>query len=125
MRRKLKFIDLFCGIGGFRSALQDLGHQCVFSSDNDPHAQETYFLNYGETPVGDITKVNATTIPKHDVLCGGFPCQPFSISGKRMGFEDARGTLLYEVLRIVEFHQPEILFLENVKNYVSHNPKVT
>ena len=121
MRKKLKFIDLFCGIGGFRSALDELGHNCVFSSDNDPHAQETYKLNYNETPTGDISKINAIAIPYHNVICGGFPCQPFSISGKRMGFEDARGTLLYEVLRIAEFHQPEILFLENVKNYLTHN----
>jgi DNA (cytosine-5)-methyltransferase 1 len=121
VKKKLKFIDLFCGIGGFRSALDALGHKCVFSSDNDPHAQETYALNYNEVPDGDITKVSAQTIPSHNVLCGGFPCQPFSISGKRKGFEDARGTLLYEVLRIAGFHKPEILFLENVKNYVSHN----
>ena len=114
------FIDLFCGIGGFRFALEDLGHDCVFTSDNDPHAQQTYELNFGETPFGDITALNALGIPPHDVLCAGFPCQPFSISGKQLGFEDARGTLLYQVLRIAEFHQPRILFLENVKNFGRH-----
>lgn len=117
----LKFIDLFCGIGGFRFALEELGCEGVFSSDNDPHAQETYELNFGEKPFGDITTLVALDIPPHDVLCAGFPCQPFSISGKQLGFEDARGTLLYDVLRIAESHQPKILFLENVKNYGGHD----
>jgi len=115
------FIDLFCGIGGFRFALDELGHECVFSSDNDPHAQQTYALNFGETPVGDLTEIQTDEVPSHDLLCGGFPCQPFSISGKQKGFEDARGTLLYEVLRIAEHHQPKILFLENVKNFGGHD----
>jgi DNA (cytosine-5)-methyltransferase 1 len=115
------FIDLFCGIGGFRFALEDLGHTCVFSSDSDRHAQETYALNFGERPHGDLTEIDASEISSHDVLCGGFPCQPFSISGKQRGFEDARGTLLYHVLRIAEFHQPKILFLENVKNFGGHD----
>ena len=117
----LKFIDLFCGIGGFRFALEEGGHECVFSSDNDPHAQQTYALNFGEAPVGDLTSIAAEEVPAHDLLCGGFPCQPFSISGKQRGFEDARGTLLYEVLRIAEHHQPKVLFLENVKNYGGHD----
>ena len=117
----LKFIDLFCGIGGFRFALEELGHECVFSSDNDPHAQQTYALNFGETPVGDLTSISTEEVPSHDLLCGGFPCQPFSISGKQKGFEDARGTLLYEVLRIAEHHKPKVLFLENVKNYGGHD----
>ena len=117
----LRFIDLFCGIGGFRFALEELGHACVFSSDDDPHAQKTYSLNFGETPCGDLTEIEASKVASHDVLCAGFPCQPFSISGKQRGFEDARGTLLYHVLRIAEFHQPKILFLENVKNYGGHD----
>jgi DNA (cytosine-5)-methyltransferase 1 len=116
-----RFIDLFCGIGGFRFALEKLGHECVFSSDDDPHAQKTYALNFGETPHGDLTKIEAPEISSHDAICGGFPCQPFSISGKQKGFEDARGTLLYEVLRIAEHHQPKILFLENVKNFGGHD----
>ena len=117
----LRFIDLFCGIGGFRWALEELGHECVFSCDNDPHAQETYAINFGETPHGDVTSFEGADLPAHDVLCGGFPCQPFSISGKQQGFEDARGTLLYHVLRIAEFHQPKVLFLENVKNFRGHD----
>jgi len=117
---KLKFIDLFCGIGGFRIALKSLGHDCVFSSDLDKDAQHTYKVNFDETPVGDITKVDASVIPEHQILCGGFPCQPFSISGNQAGFQDSRGTLLHEILRIADHHQPEVLFLENVRNYVSH-----
>jgi len=117
----LRFIDLFCGIGGFRLALEDLGHQCVFSSDDDPHAQKTYALNFGDVPHGDLTEIEAPAVALHDVLCAGFPCQPFSISGKQRGFEDARGTLFYHVLRIAEHHQPKILFLENVKNYGGHD----
>ena len=117
---KLKFIDLFCGIGGFRIALKSLGHDCVFSSDSDKDAQHTYKLNFDETPVGDITKVEASVIPEHQILCGGFPCQPFSISGNQAGFLDSRGTLLHEILRIADHHHPEVLFLENVRNYVSH-----
>ena len=116
----LNFIDLFCGVGGFRQALSSLGHSCVFSSDLDKDARETYQTNYGELPVGDITKIEADAIPTHEVLCGGFPCQPFSISGKMNGFGDARGTLLYEILRIARVHKPKVLFLENVKNYQSH-----
>lgn len=116
----LNFIDLFCGVGGFRQALSSLGNTCVFSSDLDKDACETYQTNYGELPAGDITKIEADEIPTHDVLCGGFPCQPFSISGKMNGFGDARGTLLYEILRIARVHRPKVLFLENVKNYQSH-----
>jgi DNA (cytosine-5)-methyltransferase 1 len=116
----LNFIDLFCGVGGFRQALSSLGHSCVFSSDLDKDARETYQANYGELPAGDITKIETDEIPTHDVLCGGFPCQPFSISGKMNGFGDARGTLLYEILRIARVHKPRVLFLENVKNYQSH-----
>tara|TARA_B100001248_G_C27377088_1_gene454876 strand:+ start:333 stop:1307 length:975 start_codon:yes stop_codon:yes gene_type:complete len=116
----LNFIDLFCGVGGFRQALSSLGNTCVFSSDLDKDARETYQTNYGELPAGDITKIEADEIPTHDVLCGGFPCQPFSISGKMNGFGDARGTLLYEILRIARVHRPKVLFLENVKNYQSH-----
>ncbi len=90
---KFTFIDLFAGIGGFRIALQNMGGECVFSSEFDAEAQSTYFANYGEMPFGDITKIDEKRIPDHDVLCAGFPCQPFSISGKRLGFEDTRGTL--------------------------------
>ena len=116
----LNFIDLFCGVGGFRQALSSLGHTCVFSSDWDMDAREIYQINYGERPAGDITKIETGDLPSHDILCAGFPCQPFSISGKMNGFGDARGTLLYEILRIARVHKPRILFLENVRNYQSH-----
>ena len=116
----LRFIDLFCGIGGFRAALAKLGHHCVFSSDFDEDARSIYEENYGERPAGDITTIPTSEVPIHDVLCGGFPCQPFSISGNQAGFEDARGTLLQEILRIARDRQPKVLFLENVKNYRTH-----
>lgn len=114
-----KFIDLFCGIGGFRVALERRGMECVFSSDIDRRAQESYYRNFGERPIGDISQVSENTIPKHDVLCAGFPCQPFSISGKMNGIEDARGRLFYEIIRIARYHRPAILLLENVKNIQS------
>jgi len=117
---KVKYIDLFCGVGGFRHALKFPGSQCVFSSDVDPDARLIYAQNWGEEPAGDIGQVGVAEIPPHDVLCGGFPCQPFSISGNQGGFEDARGTLLHEILRIARHHQPSVLFLENVKNFLSH-----
>ncbi len=114
------FIDLFAGIGGFRIPLQELKGKCVFTSEFNPYAQKTYELNFGEVPSGDITKLDLNTIPKHDMLTGGFPCQPFSISGKMKGFEDARGTLIYKVLSIIELKQPKVIFLENVKHLIHH-----
>jgi DNA (cytosine-5)-methyltransferase 1 len=117
---EIKFIDLFCGIGGFRHALDSINTRCVFSSDIDPDARFSYAQNWGEEPVGDIAQIEAQAIPEHHVLCGGFPCQPFSISGNQGGFEDARGTLLHEILRIARYHQPRVLFLENVKNFLGH-----
>ncbi len=118
---KLKFIDLFCGIGGFRQALEKRGHQCVFSSDWDPHAQWVYQENYGEIPFGDLSKLRDEDAPVHDLLCAGFPCQPFSISGNQLGFEDDRGTLLHELLRIARAQRPDVLLLENVRNYLRHD----
>ena len=117
---EIKFIDLFCGIGGFRHALDSINTRCVFSSDIDPDARFSYAQNWGEEPSGDIAQIEAQAIPEHDVLCGGFPCQPFSISGNQGGFEDARGTLLHEILRIARYHHPRVLFLENVKNFLGH-----
>ena len=114
-----RFIDLFCGIGGFRVALEVRGHQCVFSSEIDHHAKEAYKSNFGEYPAGDITQIDAADIPAHDVLCAGLPCQSFSISGKQGGVKDPRGRLFFEVLRIAEYHQPKVLLLENVKNILS------
>ena len=120
MREPFKFIDLFAGIGGFRIALEKNGATCVFSSEWDKQAQITYKENFGETPHGDITKIKEADIPKHDLLCAGFPCQAFSISGKQKGFKDARGTLFFDIARIAKYHQPKVLFLENVKNLVKH-----
>jgi DNA (cytosine-5)-methyltransferase 1 len=119
--RKYKYIDLFAGIGGFHYALKSLGAECVFASEWDKNAAETYKNNFGLEPNGDITLIDANEIPKHDILCGGFPCQAFSISGKRKGFEDTRGTLFFEIARIVNHHLPKVLFLENVKNLVKHD----
>ena len=103
----LKFIDLFCGLGGFRIAFEASGGKCVFSSDIDKAARETYKNNFGEEPSGDITKIEAKDIPDFDVVCAGFPCQPFSLAGKRKGFEDTRGTLFFDVLRIIKEKNPK------------------
>lgn len=113
------FIDLFAGIGGFRTALEKKGMKCVFSSDIDIKAQEAYFKNFGETPKGDITEISEKKIPAHDILCAGFPCQSFSISGQSKGFDDDRGRLFYEIVRIAQYHQPHVLLLENVKNILT------
>lgn len=118
--KTFSFIDLFAGIGGFRYALKDFGGTCVFSSEWDTNSQDVYLKNFGELPHGDITKINEAEIPEHDILCAGFPCQAFSISGKRLGFKDIRGNLFFDVARIAKKHKPDILFLENVKNLVSH-----
>ncbi len=120
MGENLKFIDLFAGIGGFRIALERNGAKCVFTSEWDKDAQITYKENFGEMPHGDITAINEKDIPKHDIICAGFPCQAFSISGKQQGFKDARGTLFFDIARIAEYHKPKVLFLENVKNLVKH-----
>ncbi|QZE12536.1 DNA cytosine methyltransferase [Mycoplasma sp. Ms02] len=119
--KNMTFIDLFAGIGGFRLAFESFGAKCVFSSEIDKKAIETYYNNFGEVPSGDITKIDETEVPDHDILCGGFPCQAFSISGKRMGFEDARGTLFFDVARIIKFKRPKIVLLENVKNLKTHD----
>jgi len=120
---KFTFIDLFAGIGGFRLALQELGGKCVFTSEWDKEAQKTYRANFGEVPFGDITKEETKQfIPDNfDVLCGGFPCQAFSIAGKRGGFEDTRGTLFFDVAEIIKRKRPKALFLENVKGLRNHN----
>ncbi len=123
MTKKFKFIDLFAGIGGFRIAMQTLGGECVFSSEWDKYSQITYSENFGETPHGDITSEETKrNIPKKfDVLCAGFPCQAFSIAGKRGGFEDTRGTLFFDVAEIIRRHKPKAFFLENVKGLRNHN----
>ncbi len=120
---KFKFIDLFAGIGGFRLALQNVGGKCVFTSEWNTEAQKTYKENFGEIPFGDITKEsNKKYIPeKFDILCAGFPCQAFSIAGYQKGFADTRGTLFFDIEQITERHRPKVVFLENVKNLVSHD----
>lgn len=119
--KQFTFIDLFCGIGGFRLALESVNGVCVFSSEKNKRAKETYFANYNEMPAGDITKIKAEDIPAFDVLCGGFPCQPFSQAGKQNGFSDPRGNMFFEIARIAKHHKPKILFLENVQNLLKHD----
>lgn len=125
-----KFIDLFAGIGGFRIAFQNLNGKCVFSSEWNRYAQQTYEANFGEVPFGDITKINEEEIPEHDILLGGFPCQPFSLAGvskknslgKAHGFLDKiQGTLFFDIARIIKAKRPKAFLLENVKNLVSHD----
>jgi DNA (cytosine-5)-methyltransferase 1 len=120
---KFKFIDLFAGIGGFRLAMQNLGGKCIFTSEWDKDAKRTYKANFGERPFGDITKEETKAfIPDgFDLLCAGFPCQAFSIAGKRGGFEDTRGTLFFDVAEIIKRKQPKAIFLENVKGLRNHN----
>jgi DNA (cytosine-5-)-methyltransferase len=119
--KKFKFIDLFCGLGGFRIAMEKIGGECVFSSDNNIEVCKVYEENFGDNPYSDITEVSEKDIPQFDVLCAGFPCQPFSIAGKRMGFNDSRGTMFFEVARIIKHNKPKIAFLENVSGIVSHD----
>jgi DNA (cytosine-5)-methyltransferase 1 len=121
MSKKFKFVDLFCGLGGFHIALSKLGGECVFASDIDPDCRTIYKANFGVEPVGDITKVHEKDIPAHDVLCAGFPCQAFSKAGKRGGMNDSRGTLFFDIVRIVKQHRPSYLMLENVRNLIGHD----
>lgn len=125
MSDSVKFIDLFAGIGGFRLAFESCGFECVFSSEFNPACQKIYEENYGECPAGDITKIDENTIPDFDILCAGFPCQPFSICGKKMGFEDTRGTLFFDVCRIIKAKNPKVVVLENVKHLINHDKKRT
>ena len=124
------FIDLFCGIGGFRIAFEKAGAKCVFSSDYDKFSQQTYEANFGEKPHGDINAIDAADIPSHDILCGGFPCQPFSIAGvskksslgRLHGFDDVKqGNLFFSIADILDHHRPAASLLENVKNLKGHD----
>ena len=117
----IKFIDLFSGIGGFRLAFDSVGAKCVFSADIDKHACETYKLNFNDYPLKDVSKIDSQNIPNFDILCAGFPCQPFSIAGERKGFQDTRGTLFFDIERILKDKQPQVFILENVKGLVSHD----
>lgn len=121
MKKKLKIIDLFAGIGGIRLGFEHHGCECVFSSEWDEYAQRTYEANFGEKPHGDITKIKPTDIPDHDILLAGFPCQAFSICGNQKGFADTRGTLFFNIEEILRIKKPEAFLLENVKNLKSHD----
>ena len=117
----LKFIDLFAGIGGLRLGMESFGAKCMFSSEIDSYAIKTYSSNFNDTPHGDITQIMVKDIPEHDMLLGGFPCQSFSISGLQKGFEDARGTLFFDVARIIKHRRPRVVLLENVNNLEKHD----
>jgi len=119
--KKFTYIDLFAGIGGFHQAADVLGGECVFASEIDAEAKRAYETNYKILPHGDITQIDATEIPDHDVLLAGFPCQPFSIIGKKLGFDDIRGTLFFEIARILKEKTPKLFILENVKQLKTHN----
>lgn len=112
--KKFTFIDLFAGIGGIRIAFEQVGGKCVFSSEWEKRCHVMYEANFGEKPFGDITKLNADEVPDHDILAGGFPCQSFSIIGNKLGFSDTRGTLFFDVERILKAKQPKAFLLENV-----------
>ncbi len=118
---KFKFIDLFAGIGGIRLPFQQLGGKCVFTSEWDKFSQKTYAANFGEVPHGDITKISANLIPKHDILLAGFPCQSFSQAGLKKGFYDTRGTMFFQIQRILSISRPDAFLLENVKQLKGHN----
>ena len=118
---QLKFIDLFCGIGGFHQSMNKLNYKCVFACDIDEDCRKTYEKNYNLKPEGDINNVVVENIPPFDILCGAFPCQPFSQAGKQKGFNDNRGNVFYKICSIIEFHNPKYILLENVKTLKSHN----
>ncbi len=116
-----KYIDLFAGIGGIRLPFEELGGECIFSSEIDKFARATYFANFGEEPYGDITQIDPQFIPSFDLLLAGFPCQPFSQAGLQKGFEDTRGTLFFYIANIIKHHRPKVVLLENVKRLKTHN----
>lgn len=116
-----RFIDLFAGIGGMRIPFDEIGGSCVFTSEWDKFSQITYETNFGEKPSGDITQIDPASIPSFDLLLAGFPCQPFSNAGLKRGFDDTRGTLFFNIAKIIEHHRPKVVFLENVKGFLSHD----
>lgn len=115
------FIDLFAGVGGFRLGMEANHFECVYSADNNKHAVEMYTANFNDDSYNDVTLVEPETLPEFNVLCGGFPCQPFSAAGLKQGFNDARGTLFFDILRILKARKPEVVFLENVKSLTTHD----
>lgn len=121
MKKTFKFIDLFAGIGGLRIPFDDIGGKCVFTSEWDKFSQQTYEAYFKEKPQGDITTIDPKNIPSHDLILAGFPCQPFSHAGHRLGLEDTRGTLFFHVAKIIEYHRPKVVLLENVKGLLHHD----
>ncbi|MFZ2152534.1 MAG: DNA cytosine methyltransferase [Microgenomates group bacterium] len=121
MQHKFKFIDLFAGIGGIRIGFESIGGECVFTSEWNNFSQKTYQTNFNEIPYGDITKIKPSEIKPFDVLLAGFPCQPFSQAGFKKGFADTRGTLFFDIVKIIKHHKPKVVFLENVKNLAGHD----
>lgn len=117
----IKFIDLFCGIGSFHYSFKPLGWECIMSCDIDNAAKETYKENYATTPLGDITQIDPKNIEAFDVLCAGFPCQPFSNCGQHKGFEDERGTMFFHIMKFVKYHKPKVIILENVQGLLTHD----
>lgn len=120
-KSSFRMIDLFAGIGGIRLGFESVGGECVFTSEWDTSAQKTYQSNFGEIPYGDITQIKPEEIPSFNILLAGFPCQPFSQAGKKLGLADTRGTLFFDIAKIVEHHKPTVVFLENVKRFKSHD----
>ena len=118
---KMKFIDLCCGIGGFHYALQNIGHECVMASDINKKCRDNYEINHKLKPEGDLTKIDISLIPNFDILCAGFPCQPFSKAGEQKGFSDQRGNLFFDICKIIEKHKPKYIILENVRNLATHD----
>ena len=121
INNKFKFIDLCCGIGGFHYALKKLGHECVMASDINEECRKNYKINHKINPLGDLTKIDIETIPNFDILCAGFPCQPFSKAGEQKGFEDNRGNIFFDICKIIKYHKPKYLILENVRNLATHD----
>jgi DNA (cytosine-5)-methyltransferase 1 len=119
--KEMKFIDLCCGIGGFHQALSNLGMKCVLASDIDKNCREDYELNYNIKPYGDLRNIDIKNIPKFDILCAGFPCQSFSKAGQQNGFNDDRGNIFFDICKLIDYHKPKYLILENVRNLASHD----
>lgn len=117
----VKYIDLFCGIGSFHYSFKKLNWECVMACDIDKAVKQTYTENYGLMPQDDITQIEPNTIPDYDILCAGFPCQPFSQCGQHKGFDDERGTLFFNIMKFIKYHKPKIIILENVQGLISHN----
>jgi len=121
MPKGVTFIDLFCGIGSFHYSFKKLGWECIMSCDIDKAVKETYKTNYGRVPLGDITEIEPKQVAPYDILCAGFPCQPFSQCGQHKGFEDTRGTLFFHIMKFVEYHKPKVMVLENVQGLLNHD----